>query len=739
MGRRGHGGPSPTGLAGLLTFARRGFHRPGECLARSPGRFAVTTRNGDGRDHAATLRLPGCGATALPSTMLARIRSAAVLGVDAYMVDVEIDIANGLPTFATVGLPQGAVKEARERVYAAIANADLEFPLRRVTVNLAPADVRKDGSAFDLPIALGILAATGQLDGTAERRNDGKAIASPRVPPYRRAAGPPPSLSDYVVLGELGLEGGLRPVRGVLPVVLAAKRAGCRGVIVPAANLAEAGVVRGIETLGAQSLAEVVGFFRTGNGLTAASVDLERLFDARDAHDVDFAEVRGQAHAKRALEVAAAGAHNVLMIGPPDVGLQKLRPAPGPGSAGLVTGPTGPGHRASGPRAGSGRFGPPGTWGGVQSGVQSPDAGRIQAPRTLCGRRMAWTEPLYTRVQVDRAGRRLLAAKFESIEDVQEWDRALEVVNNHRSAHSFPLNTFQVRLRRVAREVYEHALVAQRIKRVPSIILKLGRFRTMTLSQMQDLGGCRAVVDTVGNVTRLETRYVGAGGRNLKHTLVRRKDYIQVPKPTGYRGVHLIYRYESDKKTTYNGLQIEMQLRSRVQHAWATAVEVAGTFLEQSLKSSEGSEDWLNFFTLVSSGFARLERTPLVPGTITALRPLRAEIRRLRNKIGVVRKLRAYGAALQVVTQRPGRDAHYFLLSLEPVENRLTVKSYRFDELPRATEDYLSEEKRLQNVVAGQAVLVSAGSLDALRRAYPNFYLDTQVFLDLLRRVTLGA
>src|SRR2546422_5150137 len=151
--------------------------------------------------------------------MLARVRSAAVLGIDAYLVDVETDIANGLPTFATVGLPQGAVKEGRERVYAALANTGYTFPLKRITVNLAPADIRKDGSAFDLPIALGVLAATEQI--SAERLG--------------RVAG----------LGELGLEGAIRPGRGALPVALAARPAGPHAPGLPPGDIAEAGVVAG--------------------------------------------------------------------------------------------------------------------------------------------------------------------------------------------------------------------------------------------------------------------------------------------------------------------------------------------------------------------------------------------------------------------------------------------------------------------------------------------------------------
>jgi magnesium chelatase family protein len=230
--------------------------------------------------------------------MLARIRSAAILGIDAYPVDVEVDISSGLPSFATVGLPNGAVREGRERIGAALTNAGFEFPLRRITVNLAPADIRKFGSGLDLPIALGVLVASGQL--------------------------PDVDLERVMVLGELGLEGDLRPVRGALPVALAARAAGCSGLLLPQDNVPEAAVVAGLEVRGARSLMEVCAHLAGDLPLAPARVDLPALMAERRRDDVDFADVRSQAAAKRALEVAAAGAHNLLLVGPPGAGKTML-------------------------------------------------------------------------------------------------------------------------------------------------------------------------------------------------------------------------------------------------------------------------------------------------------------------------------------------------------------------------------------------------------------------------------
>lgn len=345
---------------------------------------------------------------------------------------------------------------------------------------------------------------------------------------------------------------------------------------------------------------------------------------------------------------------------------------------------------------------------------------------------MAWAIPEYSRNQVDKAGFSIVNPGVNE-KDLQS---AYSIINNWRSSHSYPLNTFQINLRSKIKSMKKGVLVAQRIKRLDSIKLKIERSQTKTiqLSQMQDIGGCRAVLPLNSDVKRLVESYKAS---RFAHQLRGEKDYINNPKADGYRCHHLIFQYFSKENqiSAYDKLRIEIQIRTAPQHAWATALEAVGIFTRQALKSNRGSDEWLRFFSLTSSAIAMMEGAPLVPATPENRKELVQEITALTKNLKVKETLDAYGTLINHVSGAESQQAKYYLVYLNLSDRKIRTTRFSSDQSELANITYLEAERGVAEGSGDQVVLVSVDSVRALRRAYPNYFLDTKKFANILSTI----
>jgi len=353
---------------------------------------------------------------------------------------------------------------------------------------------------------------------------------------------------------------------------------------------------------------------------------------------------------------------------------------------------------------------------------------------------MAWEKQKYDKFEINNAGKILINDKSSE----EEKDRALEILNNWRAVHSYPMHIFQMRLRNKSQKVDKNSLTAQRLKRVPAILYKLkrsynGRKPSMKLFQMQDIGGCRAVLSNISEARKLCDNYYLKG--DLKHKKVNFKDYIDKPKEDGYRSIHLVYEYKSDKdrKKEFNGLRVEVQIRSKLQHIWATAIETVDFFTRQAIKSSEGHPDWVDFFKLVSSAFAKMENCPCIPHTPEDEKELYSKIKEKEKELNVISKMAGWTSAMRFfgekIKAKSKKKVQFFLLELDILGEKLNITSYAKEEEQKAIVEYSTLEKRHSGRKDYDVVLVGVDTANDLQKAYPNYFVDTTEFLNNLKKI----
>lgn len=339
---------------------------------------------------------------------------------------------------------------------------------------------------------------------------------------------------------------------------------------------------------------------------------------------------------------------------------------------------------------------------------------------------MAFVRPEHSRGRVRRAG----DALRRDPADETELARELPVITNWRAAHAYPLNTFQATLRLKLRSLGSSArssLVGQRLKRLPSIEAKLKRFATMNLERMQDIAGLRAVVPGITALKNLHRSYLHA---RFSHELRSVDNYLENPKDDGYRSIHMVYRYAKNYVTPYDGLYVELQMRTRLQHSWATAVETVDIFANQAIKAGRASPEWSEFFKLASAAFAISEGcSPSAEYSNLTADEVHARLIAVEQPMNVLMRLRGFAVAANHI-QRLGRsNAAYHLVTLNTELRRLTVRPFSRDELNQATDEYAIAERRAAEGEPIDAVLIAGGNIDQLRKTYPNYFLDATRFI----------
>ena len=341
--------------------------------------------------------------------------------------------------------------------------------------------------------------------------------------------------------------------------------------------------------------------------------------------------------------------------------------------------------------------------------------------------------PPESKSQINKAGKMLarLDQPGSSPDGIaQAWD----LTSRWRVCHGYPINTFQATLRTKLKNNYPQASqAAQRLKRMPTIIDKLRRYPAMQLTTMQDIAGLRAILPTVTQAEALAAEYRAS---RFTHQLQTERDYIGSPRDEdGYRSIHLIYRYENKRNPSYDGLRVELQIRSQLQHMWATAVETMGTFLGQALKSRQGDEAWIHFFSIVSAAFAHIEKRPVSAQFCNlTLQDIHHEIARAEATLNALELMRGFSVATESIPQVAGmRGYYYHLIVLDSEQRNVRVRPFRRDDFEAAVLEWERIEKRVTEGERLEPVLVAAGTLHDTKRAYPNFFLDMRTFRQKIR------